>query len=364
MKKKATSFSYEPHRFPHEWKLADGYPAKGIEPHNSKVFGTFICGGGSSMGYKLAGYHHLGGVELDPKVADTYELNHHPEHLYRMDIREFNKLEDLPEDLYLLDLLEGSPPCTTFSISGQREKTWGKEKKFREGLAKQTLDDLVFVYCDTILKLKPKCFLLENVKGIITGNARSYCKRIVDKLTDGGYVVQVFCLNAATLGVPQKRERVFFIGHKKEFRLPKLVLAFNEEPITFGVIKDLESEREPLNEREQTTWDAREYGDGDFGDVNQRVKGKPTFFNSQFLYDDQVPRTLNAKNGSMKDFYHFDRPMRISEKEILRMSTFPMDYQSPYVKVGYLCGMSVPPVMTAQVAYQIYKQWISKINKS
>ena len=160
---------YDPHRFPFRWNIADGYPAKGIEAHNSTVFGTFICGGGSSMGYKLAGYHHLGGVELDPKVAETYKINHNPELLYNEDIRDFNKRTDLPEQLYHLDLLDGSPPCSTFSTAGSRDKAWGKEKHFAEGQKLQTLDDLVFIYCDTIIKLQPKCFLLENVSGIIKG---------------------------------------------------------------------------------------------------------------------------------------------------------------------------------------------------
>ena len=53
------------HKFPYKWYLKDGYPAKDIEPNNLNVFGTFICGGGSSMGYKLAGFEHLGGVEID-----------------------------------------------------------------------------------------------------------------------------------------------------------------------------------------------------------------------------------------------------------------------------------------------------------
>lgn len=109
------------HRFPYEWRIADGYPAAGVEVHNSTVFGTFICGGGSSMGYKLAGFHHLGGVELDPKIAEVYKLNHNPEHLYNMDIRDFNALQDLPAELYNLDLLDGSPPCSTFSTAGSRE---------------------------------------------------------------------------------------------------------------------------------------------------------------------------------------------------------------------------------------------------
>ena len=143
--------------------------------NNYNVFGTFICGGGSTMGYKLAGFNHLGGVEIDPPIADVYKTNHNPKYLYLQDIRDFNKRNDLPIELYSLDILDGSPPCSTFSMAGSREKGWGKEKVFREGQTMQTLDDLVFVYCDTIIKLQPKVFLLENVKGIIQGN-KTYAK--------------------------------------------------------------------------------------------------------------------------------------------------------------------------------------------
>ena len=207
------------HLFPYEWNLSDGYPAKGINPNGCKVFGTFVCGGGSTMGYKLAGFEHLGGVELDPKVAAVYELNHHPKYMYIEAIREFNKRDDLPEELYNLDILDGSPPCSTFSMAGSREKAWGKKKRFAEGQKLQTLDDLVFVYCDTIAKLKPKVCLLENVSGLIRGNAKAYAKQIVQRITEAGYDVQVFLLNAATMGVPQMRERVFFIGLRKDFHL-------------------------------------------------------------------------------------------------------------------------------------------------
>ena len=54
------------HKFPYRWRMMDGYPAHGVTPHGCTVFGTFICGGGSTMGYKLAGYRHLGGVEDRP----------------------------------------------------------------------------------------------------------------------------------------------------------------------------------------------------------------------------------------------------------------------------------------------------------
>jgi DNA (cytosine-5)-methyltransferase 1 len=169
------------HRFPYKWYLKEGYP----ESNGLNVFGTFICGGGSTMGYKLAGFNHLGGVEIDPPIADVYRTNHKPLHLYNEDIRVFNGRNNLPPELYDLDILDGSPPCSSFSMAGSREKAWGKEKQFREGQAVQTLDDLVFVYCETIKKLRPKVFLLENVKGIIQGNAKAYSKKIVQNHDSG-----------------------------------------------------------------------------------------------------------------------------------------------------------------------------------
>ncbi len=159
-----------------DWKL-DDYPT----PGNLKVFGTFVCGGGSTMGYKLAGFQHLGGVEIDKKMSELYQLNHTPKYMYTEDIREFNKRNDLPKELYDLDILDGSPPCTTFSMAGKREETWGKEKLFKEGQTSQVLDELVYVYCDTIKKLKPKVAILENVPGIVAGKAKGYAIGITSK---------------------------------------------------------------------------------------------------------------------------------------------------------------------------------------
>ena len=91
-------------------------------------------------------------------------------------------------------------------MCGQREKAWGKQKHFKEGQVLQRLDDLVFVYIDTIKKLKPKVAILENVKGIILGNAMAYAKEILKSLNIIGYDVQVFLLNAASMGIPQKEK--------------------------------------------------------------------------------------------------------------------------------------------------------------
>lgn len=160
------------------------------------------------MGYKRAGFKVLGNVEIDPRIERIYKANHHPEHSYNMDIREFNKLEYLPSELYDLDVLDGSPPCTVFSMAGLREETWGKAKTFREGQAKQTLDDLFMVFLDTVEKLRPKAVVAENVEGMLRGNAKGYVSEIISRFKDLGYAVQLFKLNARDFDVPQERESV------------------------------------------------------------------------------------------------------------------------------------------------------------
>jgi DNA (cytosine-5)-methyltransferase 1 len=348
------------HKFPYNWRIADGYPAKGIEKHGCRVFGTFICGGGSSMGYKLAGFDHLGGVELDPDVAMCYKHNHHPKYLFNEDIRKFNERQDLPEELYGIDLLDGSPPCSTFSMAGSREDAWGKEKVFREGQAKQVLDDLVFVYCDTIAKLKPKVCLLENVSGLVKGNAKSYAKRICTKLNEIGYNVQVFLLNAAVMGVPQKRERVFFIGARKDLRLPKLNLDFAESPIFFRDVED--GMGKPITDYAKNAWEHRQPSDRTIADSKERAGMKVSDFNCTYLKRNEIPGTLTATTGHHgKINYH--KPVYISNTEAMKIGTFPLDYDTDgKVDIQYLIGMSVPPVMTAQIAHQIWLQWLSKLN--
>ena len=344
--------------FPYRWCMADGYPAAGVEAHNSTVFGTFICGGGSSMGYKLAGYHHLGGVEIDPRVAAIYRDNHAPEFLFTEDLRVFNARADLPDALYSLDLLDGSPPCSTFSMCGQREAAWGKKKAFREGQSRQTLDDLVFVYCDTIAKLRPKVCLLENVKGLVSGNARVYCRRIIDRLAAIGYRVQTFLLNAATMGVPQTRERVFFIGLRSDLAasLPRLKLSFSRPPIPFGEVIDETATGRNLCESVYARWLLRRPGDKSIGDVSERETGKDTFFTWTLASRDRVASTLTAQPTQIA----YDFPRALTESERRLIASFPSDFRFGGLS-DFLTGMSVPPVMMARVAHEIFIQWLKPL---
>jgi DNA (cytosine-5)-methyltransferase 1 len=198
-----------------KWTMANDYPK---EKNGLKVFSCFACGGGSTMGYKLAGCEVLGCVEIDPKMNEVYIKNHNPKHNFLMDIRKFNKIpnEKLPEELFNLDILDGSPPCTTFSMAGEREESWGKKKKFREGQAEQTLDDLSFVFIETVAKLRPKVMIMENVEGLIKGEAWSYVQRIYQQLNDIGYQVKHWLCKAHLMGVPQRRNRVFFIALRED----------------------------------------------------------------------------------------------------------------------------------------------------
>lgn len=343
--------------FKYKWFLKDGYPDEGIDRHMCKVFGTFVCGGGSTMGYKRAGFDHLGGVEIDPNVAHVYQENHSPKHLFIEDIRIFNERNDLPDELYILDILDASPPCSTFSTSGSREKGWAKNKKFKEGQSTQILDNLVFVYCETIKKLRPKVFLLENVTGILKGNAKVYSKKIFQTMVEAGYNVQVFVLNAASMGVPQKRERVFFIGHLKEFSLPKLRLEFNEKPILFRDIKGAMGK--PNSVHDNSIWENRIITDKDFGETLLRMGKKESNWNSKYIHKNQVCNTITSTSGSK--LIEFDHPFHLSDEKIIQIGSFPIDYDFKVIEPKYLIGMSVPPVMTAQIAYQIYLQWLSKI---
>lgn len=348
---------YEPYKFAYQWYLKDGYPSKDINFHGCKVFGTFVCGGGSSMGYKLAGFEHLGGVEIDPKVGQVYKLNHKPKYFYLEDIRQFNERQDLPKELYNLDLLDGSPPCSSFSMAGNRDKDWGKKKVFKEGQTKQVLDDLVFEYIKTIDKLKPKVALLENVKGLIQGNAKAYTKKIFQQFTKAGYRVQLFLLNAASMGVPQKRERVFFIGLRNDFKLPKLKLEFNEKPILFKEVFDKKDSEKNISNTFYNVWNLRNEKDRHLGDTTNRMYGYKKYFTCHYQNMNEVCKTLTSSGNNIL----YDRPRHLSDLEFKKAGSYPLDYNFKDIQPKYLIGMSVPPVMTAQISNQIYIQWLSKI---
>lgn len=348
--KTAASASTE-HRFPWKWRLED---LEKVEKNGYKVFSTFACGGGSTMGYKLAGFTVLGNCEIDPEMAAVYKENHHPRFSFNMDIRDFNEMGGYPEELLDLDILDGSPPCSTFSTSGKREEGWGVEKRFREGQKMQRLDDLFFAYIRTAEILKPKVVIAENVEGLIKANARGYVSEIARGFDEAGYTVQLFLLDAQTMGVPQRRRRVFFVGHRKDLDLPKLRIDVSEPVIKFGEVR---SEKGiPFEEGSMFAKmiQKRKRGDKSFSDISQRERGKINGFDSMICADDRVAAT-NKSGGTNARFYD---GAKYSKEDWINTQTFPQDYNFLNLSPQYICGMSVPPVMMAQIATQVREQWL------
>ena len=356
------------HKFNYNWTLKDAVFTK----DKGKVFSCFACGGGSSFGYKLAGYDVIGCNEIDKKMMEAYIENHNPKYAFLEPIQEFKIRKDLPKELYQLDILDGSPPCSNFSIAGNREKDWGKKKKFREGQTKQVLDTLFFDFIDLAKELQPKIVIAENVKGILMGNAINYVREIYKQLDEAGYYCQHWLLDASKMGVPQKRERVFFIALRKDLAkpflyqkdmftiTPKLKLEFNEDEIFFSEIKDSKGRMIPKNM--YSLWEQRIVGDLNLSQPAKRYLNKGNYmFNHNFLYDENVCGTLFAKEDGQ---ILFDSGKYLSDSERIKISSFPADYKFKKLKTWYIIGMSVPPVMMAQIATEVYNQWLSKINIS
>nr|DAQ30671.1 MAG TPA: Cytosine specific methyltransferase [Caudoviricetes sp.] len=352
-------------KFNYRWTLADANFTK----DKGKVFSCFACGGGSTMGYKLAGFDVIGCNEIDHRMMYAYCKNHDPKYPFLEPIQEFKLRDDLPEELYNLDILDGSPPCSTFSMAGSREDAWGKLKHFREGQAEQVLDTLFFDFIDLAKKLQPKVVVAENVKGLLVGEAKDYVRRIREAFEDAGYYCQHWLLDGQNMGLPQRRERVFFVCLRKDLaapflyqaslfeELPLLKLEFNERAIPFGEVADY-SGREATSKVVRTLWENREHGDTNQSDANQRMYGKVGNFNQAYVYSDRICPTLAGKESCL---ILFDQPRYLGKSEVCCISSFPQDYDFAGQSPHYICGMSVPPIMMAQVAHQIYEQWLSKL---
>jgi DNA (cytosine-5)-methyltransferase 1 len=351
--------------FNYNWNLKDANFTK----DKGKVFSCFACGGGSTMGYKLAGFDVIGHNDIDKKMIDVYKENHNPKFSFLESITTFAKRKDLPKELYNLDILDGSPPCSSFSMAGNRKKDWGKEKVFREGLAEQVLDTLFFDFIDLAKELQPKVVVAENVKGLLMGEAKAYVRKIYAEFDKAGYYCQHFLLDASKMGVPQRRERVFFICLRKDLatqflhfadmftEIPKIQMFFNEKKIKFGEYAD--NLGKPINKEKLTykRWLQRIKSDSSFGEITERINGKTSDFNTKIIHKDKVFPTVVSKGCDIQ----FDLPIRISKNEYCNTGSFPKDYNFLENKSSYLIGMSVPPVMTAQIASNIYQQWLSKI---
>lgn len=339
----------------YRWGLGD---LAAIPPNGRKVFTTFSCGGGSSMGYKLAGFDVVAANDIDPVMARHYRANLHPKHYFECPVSKLATM-DLPDELIGIDLLDGSPPCSTFSLAGVREEGWGVEKLFREGQAVQVLSDLFFDFLTVVGRVKPKMIVAENVKGMILGAARGYTKLVMTGLDRLGYRAQLFLVNAADCGVPQRRERVFFVAMRKDIEAPPLKLSPSSKWVSaMEAIGDIEvtgGRTFKVEGLADSNWRKTMPGES-FSENIRKVSGRQ---GQAFMHIRMDPSRPSSTLTAAPMIYHWREPRFLDLEEVIRIGSFPRDYafESPHIGM-YMIGMSVPPLMTKAVADAITEQWV------
>ena len=240
-----------------------------------------------------------------------------------------------------------------FSTAGKRESGWGVKKKFREGQAAQTLDDLFFVFLDTVEKLKPKVVCAENVPGLLTGNAKGYVNQILKRFKELGYDVQIFKLNAARMDCPTARHRVFFIANRMGY--PKLKLDFHYDAIPFMKVRAEHGIAADSSNVIKQFVDRSIPGERCAEEVYKRLTGKGNkYFTDIIVKDRDVAQTITS-SGS---FWRMADRRKFFGNDFRNVQTFPQDYDFCGNDPQYVCGMSVPPNMEANIAVEVYEQWL------
>lgn len=187
------------------------------------VASTFSGAGGSSTGYRMAGFKVLYANEFVPAAQDSYRANMSPDTY--LDCRDIHQVT--PEDvLHLtglakgeLDLFDGSPPCQAFSTAGKRHKGWGEKKRYEHG-AEQCNETLFGQWLRLLRGLAPRTFVAENVSGLVKGTAKGMFLEILAEMKAAGYRTTCRVLDAQWLGVPQQRQRTIFVGVREDLVRP------------------------------------------------------------------------------------------------------------------------------------------------
>jgi len=187
------------------------------EPNGLRLVSTFSGCGGSCLGFRMAGFRVLWANEFIPAAAEVYQANHPRAFLSTEDIRQVTG-ERIRTEAGIgdeeIDVLEGSPPCASFSLAGRREAHWGETTRYSD--TTQRTDDLFDEYVRLLRELRPRAFIAENVSGMVQGKAKGYFLRIARAMRAAGYVVESRLLDAQWLGVPQARRRVIFQGIRED----------------------------------------------------------------------------------------------------------------------------------------------------
>lgn len=321
---------------------------------------TFSGCGGSSLGYRMAGFRVLWANEFIPAAADTYRANRAPYTI--LDTRDIRKIK--PEEILStigmkpgeLDLFDGSPPCASFSLSGSREAGWGKAKKYSDTV--QRTDDLFFEFTRILAALKPKTFVAENVAGLVVGSAKGYFIEILNELKKCGYKVKCKLLDAQWLGVPQRRKRAIFVGVRNDLDPdPVHPVPFTYRYILRDAVPDIEKPTQgykPMTGKTYEQWAKLKVGE----------QSKKYFNLIRTSPNEPCPTILaSAGHPNSAGVTHPFEPRKFNMTELRSICSFPPDFvlTGTPVQQWERLGRSVPPVMMSHIAKAIQTQILEKL---
>lgn len=309
-----------------------------------KIVSLFSGAGGMDLGFIQAGHEIIWANDIYEKAVETYKKNI-GNHILCLDIKELNVLE-IPD----CDMVIGGFPCQGFSVANTGRSEHDERNK------------LYLEYLRVVQEKKPKFFVAENVKGILNLAKGKVMELILKDFRSAGYNVEYKLLNAANYGVPQLRERVIFIGVRKdinkeiEFPKPthfdpaKLSLFDEGEPwITIGeALKDIQEPEEPhqLLNHEYTKYKLRFNG----------------FMGHREIDPNRPSPTITARGdskGGVVIIHHPKNHRRLSVREAACIQSFPLDFEFIGSKTdGYRqIGNAVPPTLAYHIAKMFPVEW-------
>lgn len=353
------------------------------------VVSTFSGCGGACLGYRMAGFRIVYANEFIPAARESYALNSPKTPLDDRDIRLVQPGEIIemagikPGEV---DVLEGSPPCASFSTAGKRESGWGKVKKYSD--TEQRTDDLFHEYIRLLRGLRPKVFQAENVSGLVKGTAKGYFLEILEALKQSGYNVQCQVVDAQWLGVPQARQRTIFIGVRNDLKLdpkfptplqyrysirdalPHLTGAtvvqggragggkvFGRPELVAITAAGVGSKNHHCAKIVGENTDISRYAIGKEWDKLHPGQSSKKFFNLVRPDPDKPVPTITQTGGIMgaASVTHPSEPRKFTIPEVKRLCAFPDDFQltGTFSQQWERCGRSVPPVMMFHIAKTI-----------
>ena len=352
---------------------------------------TFSGCGGSSLGYKMAGFKVAWASEFIPAAQETYRANHPDTILDTRDIRTVQPEEVLaalkmqPGDL---DLLDGSPPCASFSTAGKREAGWGKVKKYSDGA--QRTDDLFHEFIRLVRGIKPKVFVAENVSGLVKGTAKGYFLEILAAMKASGYRVTCRVLDAQWLGVPQQRQRTIFVGVREDLNLdpvhpkplpyryslrdalPLITDASRDDRGAFGNGGKITDKPSPsvLADSVGTHWveaetDISRYAIGAEWDKLKQGEASEKYPSlvKPSLVKPSPTITAFHPTGGKAGVCHPTEKRKFTIAELRRICAFPDDFilTGSYAQQWERLGRSVPPVMMYHIAKTLRDEVLCKL---